>query len=117
MTTILSLLMINFICVYIIGYTEAPNNIASQIMSRLTNGKIKRVMLKKPWSCHLCMCWIISLIYMCFVIPWTFPGILLGITTAALNSFSTKYILYALQILDKFLTAVFIRLEKLCNKI
>lgn len=117
MTTILSLLMINFICVYIIGYTDALNNIFSQLMEYITKGKIKRVVFKKPLGCPLCMCWIISLVYMCFVIPWNFFGILLGVTVAAINSFSTKYVLYGIQLIDKVLTKILVLLERIADKI
>lgn len=96
----LILLMINFCCVGIIGYLNAPNNILSQIINWCTDGKIKRVELLPPFGCPLCMCWIISLIYLCFAINWTFFGIMSMITLALLNALLTKYTLYIIETID-----------------
>ena len=102
----LILLMINFCCVGIIGYTNAPNNILSQIFNWWTDGKIKRVELLPPFGCPLCMCWIISLIYLCFAINWTFFGIMSMITLALLNALLTKYTLYIIETADMLICRV-----------
>lgn len=102
--------IITFCIVMIYGYFDAPNQIASQIMARLTKGKIKRVILKKPWGCQTCMCFWITLLILLIISPhlcWM----------SIIYAFSVKFILYLIQLLDKLLTKLFIRLEKLFDRI
>lgn len=110
MSSILICWIITGCIVMIWGYFDAPNQMASQLMERLTKGKIKRVILKKPWGCSTCQCFYITLLVLLIMSPqlcWM----------SVVYAFSSKFILYFIQILDKLLTAVFIRLEKICNKI
>lgn len=96
----MELLLINFILVVVIGYLDAPNKIASQLMNWLSKGKITRVELKKPWGCPLCMCWWISWIYLLITLPFTWHYFLIGIALALLNAILTKYSLYIIETID-----------------
>lgn len=110
MSSILICWIITGCIVMIWDYFDAPNQIASQIMARLTKGKIKRVILKKPWGCSTCQSFYITLLVLLIISPqlcWM----------CLIYAFSTKYILYTLQLIDKLLVKVFIRLEMLFDKI
>lgn len=111
-TTIITLILVNFICVEIIGRLNYPNEIASLIMSKATNGKIKRVELIKPFSCPLCMTIIISMIYLCFVVYWlSFTSIVIGVAMAVMNGVLTKYMDYTLNLIDRAVTKIMIICE------
>ena len=96
----MELLLINFILVVVIGYLNAPNEIASQLMNWLSKGKITRVELKKPWGCPLCMCWWISWIYLLITLPFTWHYFLIGIGLSLGNALLTKYTLYIIETAD-----------------
>lgn len=93
------------ICIVIIwGFLDAPNEIASQIMSWVTNGKISRVELKKPFGCMMCMTFWITLIILLILAP--------GLCWMSLiYALSTKYILYIIELIDKALVKFFIWIE------
>lgn len=97
---LLILLLINLIFVILIAYLDAPNEILSSIMNLLSKGKIKRVELKKPFGCPLCMTfwcsWLVSLI----ILPFTLKWFLVGLLASLLNAILTKYTLYILETLD-----------------
>lgn len=96
----LILLLINLIFVILIAYLDAPNEILSHIMNWLSKGKIKRVELKKPLGCPLCMTfwcsWLVSLI----ILPFTLKWFLVGLFASLLNAILTKYTLYIIETLD-----------------
>lgn len=111
--TIITLILINYICVEVIGRLNYPNEIASMIMNKMTNGRIKRVELIKPFSCPLCMTIIISMIYLCFVINWlSFTSIVMGVAMAVMNGVLTKYMDYLLRLIDGAVTKIMIICEK-----
>lgn len=103
---LLNLLMINFCCVVIIGYLNAPNEILSSLFNCFTNGRIKEVTLKKPFGCPLCMCWWISWIYLLIALPFTWYYFLIGVTLALLNALLTKYTLYIIETADMLICRV-----------
>ena len=103
---LLNLLMINFCCVVIIGYLNAPNEILSSLFNCFTNGRIKEVTLKKPFGCPLCMCWWISWIYLLIALPFTWYYFLIGVTLALLNALLTKYALYIIETADMLICRV-----------
>ena len=94
------LLMINLIFVILIGYLDAPNDILSSIMNWISKGKIKRVELKKPWGCPLCMTFWCSWIASLIILPFTFKWFLIGLLLSLINAVLTKYTLYILETLD-----------------
>lgn len=93
--------MIITVCIVIIwGFLDAPNEIASIVMNFLSKGKIKRVELKKPLGCMLCMTFWTTLIILLILAPeWCFFSLLYAI--------STKYILYIIELIDKALVKLF----------
>lgn len=99
----------------IIGYLDAPNQIASQIMELITEGKIKTVYVRKPFSCPLCMTFWISFFYMCFHIH-SFQDFILAVFLSILNAFLTKPILYTIQVFERFISKIFAVLDRLISK-
>jgi hypothetical protein len=96
-------------CIAYIYKLDAPNEIGSTIMSWLTKGKIKKIELRKPWGCPLCITFWVTLIILLVVYPaycWL----------SFVYAFSVKYIDYSITILEYFLDWVFIRLERIFNK-
>lgn len=65
MTTILNLLLINFITVFIIDQSGAVDSFKSGLKSILTSGKMKNPdYALKPFDCSLCSTFWLSLIYL-----------------------------------------------------
>lgn len=106
MNAILVCLIVTVSIVYIWDWVEFPQQIANYVIGKLTNGKITRIELKKPWGCSLCMStWITLIILACM--NWKL------IPLCLLFGFSTKYILYIITILDEFLTKLLEYIEYL----
>lgn len=99
----------------IIGYLDAPNQIASHFMELITEGKIKTVYVRKPFSCPLCMTFWISLFYLCFHIH-SFQDFILAVFLSVLNAFLTKSILYGIQVFERFISKIFAVLDRLISK-
>lgn len=96
--------IITFCIVMIWGYFDAPNQIISYICNIITDGKIKTVELKKPWGCTLCMTAWTTFIVLLFINPaycWM----------SLIYAFSTKFMLYAIQLIDKLITKIFIKID------
>ena len=106
MSPLLICLIITVCIVIIWGFLDAPNEIASTIMNWLSKGKIKRVELKKPFGCTLCMTFWTTLIVLLILAPeWCFMSLVYAI--------STKYILYIIELMDKALVKLFTKIDEL----
>lgn len=98
-------LIITVCLVLIIDWFNAPNEILSQIMDWITSGRIKRVELKPPFGCSKCMSFWITLIFLLITAPelcWM----------SLVFAFSTKYILFIIEIIDKIITKLAILIER-----
>lgn len=99
-------LIITVCLVLIIDWFNAPNEILSQIMGIFTRGKITRVELKPPFGCSKCMTFWITLIFLLITAPelcWM----------SLVFAFSTKYILFIIEIIDKMITKLMILAERI----
>lgn len=95
------------VCIVVIwDWYNAPNNILSQLFNALSGGKIKEIRLKPPFGCSTCMVfWVNLIVLLCtnFQMCWM----------ALLYAFSSKYILYLLKVIDKFIEKMFIKIDKI----
>lgn len=92
------------VCVAIVYWLGAPNDIASRVMSLLLHRDV-HVQLRKPWGCNTCMTFWLTLIvllaeqsslwWVSFICAW-----------------SAKYLYYFIVLLDKVIVKVFITICK-----
>lgn len=110
-----TLLFISTLITIIYDYLNYPNEVAGLVMSKLTNGRIKQVVLDKPLGCSLCMTAIISWFYLAFsCVVWTSFTSIVGYTLlAVLNGIITKYIYSIIYLIDKSLEIIFIKIERI----
>lgn len=100
MNTILLTFIITCSVVYITDVLNFPDNLATEI-TRMITGKVKYVHLTpKILNCSLCQSFWINLIILLILSPQI-------VYFALIWAFSTKYILYAFQVIDLALTRVF----------
>lgn len=71
MEVIINLLIIQFLLVFVLDYTDAVDELFTPLVKRLTGAKIGR--LGKPWSCSTCMSVWLGLLYLLCVGHFTFP--------------------------------------------
>ena len=93
----INLIYISLLVTIVWDWLNYPNEVAGLAMSKLTNGRIKQVVLDKPLGCSLCMTAIISWLYLAFTcVIWSSFTSIVGYTLlAVLNGISTIYSLYA----------------------
>jgi hypothetical protein len=112
MNSIVICLIVTIAIVWGIGYLDFPHTFVARILTLIRGKEVTpdRIKLPKLLCCHLCCtfwCTLVILLIMSPHLCWF----------SMIFAFSTKYILYAIQLLDRVLTKVFILLERLCNKI
>ena len=112
----LTLVFINIILTTIIGIWDAPNQIASGIMEILTKGKLKKVYMKKPFSCPLCMTFWISFIYLCFYID-SFQSFVFYLFLSVLNAYLTQFVLLTIQVIERFISKILALFDRLISRI
>lgn len=96
-------------CIAYIYHLDAPNEVVSTFMSWITRGKIKRVELRKPWGCPLCMTFWITLVVLLVLAPkFWFMSLVFA--------FSVKYIDYTITVLERALDRLFCWLETILKK-
>lgn len=83
MEVIIGLLLIQALCVFVIDYTGAVEELFTQLVKRLTGAKIGT--LGKPWDCSLCMTIWLSLLWLLIKGSFTLPYIGLVALLAALT--------------------------------
>lgn len=106
MNSLIICLIVMFSITVIWGYLDVPNEIASKIMNFFTGGKIKRVELKKPIGCTLCMTFWSTLVILLIMSPkWCWMSLLYAL--------GTKYTLYIIELVDRALVKLFVKLENL----
>lgn len=110
----ISLIFINLF-ISLVYYLNAPQEMTDRLIEIVTRGKVKRVELKKPWSCACCICNYLSLIYLLIVMP--FKEIILICLLAVLNGFLTKFVTYLIQLTDQLISHLSMLFERLINKI
>lgn len=106
MTTLaLSIILINFIIVFIIEFSGIITDISKFIWRYSHPGKQWTYqMIRKPWSCGLCLTFWITLIYMLF-----FKSILIALAIASFSALCT--------IITKNIINLFYRLTDKINNI
>jgi hypothetical protein len=111
----MTLIFISILITIVWDYLNYPNELASLIMDKLTNGRIKTVYLDKPLGCSLCVTTIISWVYLAFsCITWTsFTSIVYYTLLAVINGCMTKYIFYIIILIDKTIDKIMIFIERL----
>lgn len=98
MNILLANIIITICIVYIWDVVEFPQSLLSQLLH------IRVTVLRKPWGCSLCMTTWITLI-MFLIFNWKLAPV------ALLLGWSTKYIHYTFNLVDRILTKIFIWLE------
>lgn len=115
---ITTLIKIAFIVVIVWDVLQFPNEIANGIAYWLTRGKIRTVVLRKPLGCSLCMTFWCSIFYVLicigFVSITTFIG---NLSLCLMVAYSTTYIQMTINLINKLIINLFVRLEKLIDKI
>lgn len=102
-----------FIITFAIAYIyhlDAPNQIASEIARWLSNGKFTKIQLRKPLGCPLCMTFWVTFILLLFVNPslcWI----------AFIFAFASKYMDYAISLVENILDTFFILCERIIQKL
>ena len=112
MNSIVICIIVTVIIVWGIGYLDFPHTFVARILSFIRGKEVTPDRIKLPKICECSLC----------CTQWTTLLILLIMSPhlwwcSMIFAFSTKYILYAIQLLDKLLVKVFMLLERLCNKI
>jgi hypothetical protein len=96
-------------CIAYIYHLDAPNEVVSAFMGWITKGKIKRVELRKPFGCPLCMTFWITLALLLVLTPkFWFMSLVFA--------FSVKYIDYTITVLESALDRLFSWLETILKK-
>lgn len=111
----IGLLFISLLITIVWDYLNYPNEVATLVMNKLTNGRIKQVSLIKPFGCSLCMTAIISWLYLAFeFIVWSSFTSIVGYTLlAVINGISTTYIYGLLLIINDKINQLLTELDKL----
>lgn len=110
---ILNLIYINLF-ISLVYYLNAPQEMTDRLVEIVTKGKVKKVELKKPWSCATCICFWITLLYLLFFVHTQFLSILF---MSVLNGFLTKFTTYIIQLIDRLISHLSMLFERLINKI
>lgn len=110
MSTFLTAFLITVIIVYVLDWVEFPKTFLSRLSSIILKREVKEVRLPKLLECSLCLSTWVTLIFYLFTDPniWYL---------SLVHGFSTKYILYSVQLIDQILSLLFITLETLFTKI
>lgn len=109
MNPILICTIITFSISYIWDVSGFITEFSDRIVSLITKGKIKHIVLRKPLSCSLCMTtWVTLIVLLCINPCLCWMSLVFGM--------STKYALYTIQLIDKIITLLFVLLERLLNK-
>ena len=111
---LINLIFINLF-ISLVYYLNAPQEMTDRFVEIFTKGKVKRVELKKPWSCSVCICNYLSIIYLLIAMP--FNQIIMICLLAVLNGFLTKLTMYAIQLMDQLVSHLAMLFERLINKI
>lgn len=86
------------VCVAIVYWLDAPNDIASRVMS-LIMGRDIRVTLKKPLGCNTCMTFWLTLVALLILSPvWWW--------LAFVWAWSAKYFHYIIEVIDRLIVKV-----------
>lgn len=91
------------LCVAIVYWLDAPNEIASTLW-RLVSGRVQRVELRKPLGCNVCMTFWLTLIVLLILTPrvcWL----------AFVWAWVAKYLYYVIEVLDKVIMRVLMFIE------
>lgn len=95
-----------------------PNEIAGKIASWLTKGKITNVTLSKPWGCSLCMTFWCGLTYVLVTVGvGSIPAFITNLCLCLAFALATTYIQMTINLINKLIINLFVRLEKLIDKI
>lgn len=109
MNSLLICLIITFSITYIWDYVNFPNEFVNQILTFILK-RPTNITLAKPFGCSLCMTtWTTLVVLLCMNPAFCWMCLLYGM--------STKYALYTIQTADKLISAVFINIERLLNKL
>jgi hypothetical protein len=103
----IELCVIVSVCVAIVYWLDAPNDIASYVMSLLL-GREVHVQLRKPWGCSICMTFWLTLIVLLIVQPslwWV----------SFVCAWNAKYLYYFIVVFDKVIVKVFTTIEEWLN--
>ena len=111
---LINLIFINLF-VSLVYYLNAPQEMTDRFVEIFTKGKVKRVELKKPFSCSTCICNYLSFFYLLIVMP--IGSFILICLLAVLNGFLTKLTTYAIQLMDQLVSHLAMLFERLINKI
>lgn len=115
----INLIYISLLITIVWDWLNYPNEVAGLVMSKLTNGRVKQVVLDKPLGCSLCMTTIISFVYLAFTcVVWTsFSSIIYNLLLATLMGLTTKYLYSLIIIIDKIIMLIIVKIECLLKKI
>lgn len=108
MNSIIICIIITFSIVYIWDYVNFPEEFANRILTIILKKPV-HITLMKPFGCSLCMTtWTTLIILLCINPCWCWLSLVFGM--------STKYALYTIQTVDKIISLIFIKIDKLLNK-
>lgn len=100
MNSIIICTIITFCVVYVWDFANFPNEFASMVMELITHGKIKSIILRKPFGCSRCMSFWLCLIYLC-IFNWKL------IPVAFVMSYMSSYAFMLLQTFDMLMEKIF----------
>jgi len=112
MNSIVICLIVTVAIVWGIGYLDFPHTFVARILTLIRGKEVTpdRVKLPKLFECPLCCtmwCTLVILLIMSPHLCWF----------SIIFAFSTKYILYAIQLIDRLLTKIFILFDRVIGKI
>lgn len=98
MSVLLNIFLLSWLCVFVIDYSGAVDDLFSPIVRKLTGSKIGRI--GKPFSCSLCMTLYAGLIYLLIVGQFTLVNVALVALVAALTPVTYLLICLARDVLE-----------------
>lgn len=109
MNPILICIIITFSIVYIWDVANFPEEFVNRILTIILKKPV-HITLMKPFGCSLCMTtWTTLIVLLCLNPALCWMSLLFGMCT--------KYALYTIQLIDKIISLIFIKIEQLLNKI
>lgn len=105
----IDLIIIQFLCVFVLDFSGAVDDLFTPLVRRLTGSKVGH--LGKPWSCSLCMTVWVGLLWLICTGHFTLPFIAAVAGLAAL----TPVTLDLMHLVKDLLTALITFVYKLFN--
>ena len=101
----IDLLIIQFLCVFVIDFSGAVDDLLTPLVKRITGARIGR--LGKPFSCSLCMTFWAGLLYILLTGHFTLPYLAAVAGLAALTPVTLDIMNLVKDLASAFITFVY----------